>query len=105
MACMAKRPGPPGQGSQREARQRHQQWPCHPDGATATGDQRNPAGRGGSSEREPHLARVQYYPCTGAAWALMANGDSGTGEAFIPVLKALQPIVEPLTVPSKKCAP
>ena len=52
-----------------------------------------------------HLARVQYYPCPGAAWALMANGDSGTGEAFIPVLKALQPIVEPLTVPSKQCAP
>jgi pimeloyl-ACP methyl ester carboxylesterase len=51
------------------------------------------------------LARVQYYPCTGAVWALMANGDCGTGEAFIPVLKALQPIVEPLTVPSEKCAP
>ena len=45
------------------------------------------------------------YPCTGAVWALMANGDGGTGEAFIPVLKALQPIVEPLAVPSEKCAP
>ena len=37
--------------------------------------------------------------------ALMANGDEGTGETFIPVLKAIQPIVEPLTVPSEKCAP
>jgi hypothetical protein len=25
----------------------------------------------------------------------MANGDGGTGEIFMPVLKALQPIVEP----------
>jgi hypothetical protein len=37
--------------------------------------------------------------------ALMANGDEGTGETFIPVIKALQPVVEPLAVPSEKCAP
>jgi pimeloyl-ACP methyl ester carboxylesterase len=37
--------------------------------------------------------------------ALMANGDEGTSETFIPVLKAIQPIVEPLAVPSEKCAP
>ena len=37
--------------------------------------------------------------------ALMANGDESTGETFIPVLKAIQPIVEPLTMPSEKCAP
>jgi pimeloyl-ACP methyl ester carboxylesterase len=37
--------------------------------------------------------------------ALMANGDEGTGETFIPVIKAIQPVVEPLAVPSEKCAP
>jgi len=52
-----------------------------------------------------YSANVQFYPCTGAVWALMANGDGGTGEIFMPVLKALQPIVEPLAVPSEKCAP
>ena len=52
-----------------------------------------------------YSANVQYYPCTGAVWALMANGDGSTGEIFMPVLKALQPIVEPLAVPSEKCAP
>ena len=51
-----------------------------------------------------YSANVQFYPCTGAVWALMANGDGGTGEIFMPVLKALQPIVEPLAVPSEKCA-
>jgi len=34
----------------------------------------------------------------------MANGDGGTGEAFVPVLKALQPIVESLAAPSEKCS-
>ena len=49
----------------------------------------------GHAGSEPgYSANVQYYPCTGAVWALMANGDGGTGEAFIAVLKALQPIVE-----------
>ena len=68
-----------------------------------------PGGRvisfGHSGSEAGYSANVQYYPCTGAVWALMANGDCGTGEAFIPVLKALQPIVEPLAVPSEKCAP
>ena len=68
-----------------------------------------PGGRvisfGHSGSEAGYSANVQYYPCTGAVWALMANGDEGTGEAFIPVLKALQPIVEPLAVPSEKCAP
>jgi hypothetical protein len=33
----------------------------------------------------------------------MAIADEGIG-AFIPVLNALQPIIEPLAVPSGKCA-
>jgi len=67
-----------------------------------------PGGRvisfGHSGFEAGYSANVQYYPCTGAVWALMVNGDAGTGEAFIPMLKALQPIVEPLAVPSEKCA-
>jgi D-alanyl-D-alanine carboxypeptidase len=50
-------------------------------------------------------ANVQYYPFTGAVWALIANGDGGTGEAFMAVIKALQPVVEPLAAPSEKWAP
>lgn len=69
----------------------------------------HPGGRvnslGHAGSEAGYSANVQYYPCTGAVWALMANGDCGTGEAFIPVLKALQPIIEPLAVPSEKCAP
>jgi D-alanyl-D-alanine carboxypeptidase len=58
-------------------------------------------GHGGS---EPgYSANIQYYPCTGAVWAFMGNGDGGTGEAFIAVLKALQPVVEPLAAPSVGC--
>ena len=52
-----------------------------------------------------YSANVQFYPCTAAVWALMANGDGGTGETFMAVMKALQPIVEPLAAPSKKWAP
>jgi len=40
---------------------------------------------------------------TGTVWALVANAEEGTGEAFIPVRKALQPIIEPLAIPSEKC--
>jgi hypothetical protein len=32
----------------------------------------------------------------------MANGDGGTGEIFVPMLKALQPIGEPLGVPHRE---
>jgi D-alanyl-D-alanine carboxypeptidase len=59
---------------------------------------------GHSGSEAGYSANVQYYPCTGAVWALMANGDEGTGEAFISVLKALQPIIEPLAAPSEKCS-
>ena len=66
-----------------------------------------PGGRvisfGHAGSEAGYSANVQYYPCTGAVWALMANGDGGTGEVFIPVLKALQPIIEPLAAPSEKC--
>jgi D-alanyl-D-alanine carboxypeptidase len=68
-----------------------------------------PGGRvisfGHAGSEAGYSANVQFYPCTGAVWALMANGDGGTGEIFMPVLKALQPIVEPLAAPSEKCAP
>ena len=68
-----------------------------------------PGGRvisfGHSGSEAGYSANVQYYPCTGAVWTLMANGDCGTGEAFIRVLKTLQPIIEPLAAPSEKCAP
>jgi hypothetical protein len=33
----------------------------------------------------------------------MVNGDGGTGEAFLAVLAALQPVVEPLVDPSTGC--
>ena len=66
-----------------------------------------PGGRvisfGHAGSEAGYSANVQYYPCTGAVWALMANGDGGTGEAFVPVLKALQPVVEPLAAPPTKC--
>ena len=59
----------------------------------------------GHAGSEPgYSANVQYYPCTGAVWALMANGDGGTGEAFVAVLEALQPVIEPLAYPSGECA-
>jgi D-alanyl-D-alanine carboxypeptidase len=68
----------------------------------------HPGGRvisfGHAGSEAGYSANVQFYPCTGAVWALMANGDGGTGEIFMPVLKALQPIVEPLAAPSEKCA-
>jgi hypothetical protein len=34
----------------------------------------------------------------------MADGDGGTGEAFIGVLKALQSVVESLATPAQECA-
>lgn len=50
-----------------------------------------------------YSANVQYYPCTGTVWALMVNGDGGTGEAFFDILKALRPVVEPLAAPPGEC--
>jgi D-alanyl-D-alanine carboxypeptidase len=55
----------------------------------------------GHAGSEPgYSANVQYYPCTGAVWTLMVNGDGGTGEAFLALLTALQPVVEPLVDPT-----
>jgi D-alanyl-D-alanine carboxypeptidase len=54
----------------------------------------------GHAGSEPgYSANVQYYMSSGAVWALIGNGDGGTGEAFSAVLKALQPVVEPLVTP------
>ncbi|MBV8399895.1 MAG: beta-lactamase family protein, partial [Acetobacteraceae bacterium] len=58
----------------------------------------------GHAGSEPgYSANVQYYVCSGAVWALMGNGDGGTGEAFVAVLRALQPVVEPLVTPQSGC--
>jgi hypothetical protein len=54
-------------------------------------------GYAGSEPR--YSANVQYYMSSGT-WALMGNGDGGTGEAFSAVLKALQPVIEPLVTPA-----
>ncbi len=59
----------------------------------------------GHAGSEPgYSANVQYYPCTGAVWTLMVNGDGGTGEAFLALLTALQPLVEPLVDPPAECS-
>jgi D-alanyl-D-alanine carboxypeptidase len=59
----------------------------------------------GHAGSEPgYSANVQYYPCTGAVWILMVNGDGGTGEAFLALLTALQPVVEPLVDPPTGCS-
>jgi D-alanyl-D-alanine carboxypeptidase len=55
----------------------------------------------GHAGSEPgYSANVQYYPCTGAVWTLMVNGDGGTGEAFLALLTALQPVVKSLVDPT-----
>jgi D-alanyl-D-alanine carboxypeptidase len=69
--------------------------------------QRDEAGRlvsfGHAGSEPGYSANVQFYPCTGAVWALMVNGDGGTGEAFIGLLEALAPVVEPLSAPATGC--
>lgn len=58
----------------------------------------------GHAGSEPgYSANVQFYPCTGAVWALMVNGDGGTGDAFIALLEALAPVIEPLAAPATGC--
>lgn len=39
-------------------------------------------------------SHVQYFATSGAVFALMGNGDGGTGEAFIKVLAALAPVLK-----------
>ena len=59
-------------------------------------------GRAGS---EPgYGANVDYYLCTGAVAALMVNGDGGTGEAVIAMLRALDPVIRPIVDPPAKCS-
>jgi len=52
----------------------------------------------GHAGAEPgYGANVQYYPCTGAVWALMVNGDNGeTSQQMIAVLQALDPLIQPI---------
>ena len=59
----------------------------------------------GHAGSEPgYGANVQYYPCTGAVWALMVNGDGGTSEPMLDVLKALNPLIQPIADPAGKCS-
>lgn len=39
-------------------------------------------------------SHVQYFATSGAVFALMGNGDGGTGEAFTKVLAALAPVLK-----------
>ena len=59
----------------------------------------------GHAGSEPgYGANVQYCPCTGAVWALMVNGDGGTSEPMLDVLKALNPLIQPIADPAGKCS-
>jgi D-alanyl-D-alanine carboxypeptidase len=59
----------------------------------------------GHAGSEPgYGANVQYYPCTGAVWALMVNGDGGTSQPMIDVLQALNPLIQPIADPVGKCS-
>lgn len=62
---------------------------------------RNGSHQVANNETEAELPSIAESSRTAAN----GDGDGETGEAFIPVLKALQPVVEPLAVPSEKCAP
>jgi hypothetical protein len=58
----------------------------------------------GHAGSEPgYSANVQYYTCSGAVWALLGNGDGGTGEAFLAVFTALRPVVESLVTSPSGC--
>ena len=58
----------------------------------------------GHAGSEPgYSANVQYYTCSGAVWALIGNGDGGTGEAFFAVFNALRPVVESLVTSPSGC--
>ena len=51
----------------------------------------------GHAGSEPgYGANMQYYPCTGAVWALMVNGDGGTSQPLVDVLQALDPLIQPI---------
>ncbi|WP_448808907.1 serine hydrolase domain-containing protein [Agromyces bauzanensis] len=50
---------------------------------------------------------LAYYPQTGAVFAMLGNGDGGTGTAVLEVGKALAPLLRPMLVgsPTEPCAP
>jgi D-alanyl-D-alanine carboxypeptidase len=50
---------------------------------------------------------VAYYPQTGAVFAMLGNGDGGTGEAVLEVSKALGPLLGPVLKgsPTEPCVP
>ena len=50
---------------------------------------------------------IAYYPQTGAVFALLGNGDGGTGTAVLEVPKALAPLLGPVlkgSPPTEPCA-
>jgi D-alanyl-D-alanine carboxypeptidase len=52
-------------------------------------------------------AHVQYFTTTGSVFALLGNGDGGTGVASVEVLKALNPVLFPevTVLPTESCVP
>jgi D-alanyl-D-alanine carboxypeptidase len=59
----------------------------------------------GHAGSEPgYGANVQYYPCTGAVWALMVNGDGGTSQPMIDVLQALNRLIQPIADHAAACS-
>jgi D-alanyl-D-alanine carboxypeptidase len=52
-------------------------------------------------------SNVIYFTTTGAVFALLGNGDGGTGEASFAVTKALAPVLLPLATisPTESCEP
>jgi D-alanyl-D-alanine carboxypeptidase len=50
---------------------------------------------------------IAYYPKTGAVFAMLGNGDGGTGTAVLEVTKALAPLLGPVlkgSPPTEPCA-
>lgn len=50
---------------------------------------------------------IAYYPKTGAVFAMLGNGDGGTGTAVLEVTKALAPLLGPVlkgSQPTEPCA-
>lgn len=52
-------------------------------------------------------SNIAYYPKTGAVFAMLGNGDGGTGTAVLEVTKALAPLLGPVlkgSPPTEPCA-
>lgn len=53
----------------------------------------------GHAGAEPgYGADILFYPTTGAVFALIVNGDGGTGAAFAEIERALYPVIDPLVI-------